>query len=477
MANLLVYIELVEGTASWASLLTLRQARSLSAQLGATIYAVLPCAQPPLYGENDIIAILSRQGADKVILMTHSDLAEPSRFNTHGEALLTAATQFPPSLFLIPEGPGATELAPRIATRLGALFVRNPRFTVDASQSLIITQPLYDETHVWSFSTVDLEHGVVAAVSPDPQQYARPVGSEEAEVVVISPGFLNDVEPPTKMDPVSSGAVRRERLVLAGKGVAPGAPWDAVRAFATRLKAELRVTGDAAGILEGAPTLEKPPPISVPELVLAFGVGGSPETLSCLAPTSYLVAINSDRHAPIFARAQLGLVAEAHDAVQEMTQEIDTGPPAPAQPETDASTSSEQNGAFADTIPPRLRTGSEELAVADTDSDLGDVAKAARGTADTEELSALGPGEFEHSASADNGPKVVRSDNKAKALAQFISASTVFDPGRQDTPPHGATTPSASADTLFDPGTEAVEKKTDASEASAETDLPTEEEK
>jgi electron transfer flavoprotein alpha subunit len=189
LANILVYIELADDSASWASLLALRQARYLATNVGATIYAVLPCATPPLYGENDIIAILSRQGADKVILMTHGDLTPPMLFQSHGEALLTAASQFPPALLLLPEGPAAVEIAPRVAARLGGLFVRHPRIDVQEGSSFRIDQPVFDDTHVRRFDSAELEHSVVAVVSPDPQQYAQALGTEEAEVVVIAPSF------------------------------------------------------------------------------------------------------------------------------------------------------------------------------------------------------------------------------------------------------------------------------------------------
>ncbi len=328
MANILVYIELVDNEASWASLLALRQARYLSTSVGATIYAVLPCATPPLYGENDIIAVLSRQGADKVILMTHGDLSPPMAFASHGEALLTAATQFPPALLLLPEGPAAVEIAPRVAARLGGLFVSHPKLSVQEGSTLRIDQPVFEDTHVLRYNTADLEHSVVAVVSPDPQQFSRAQGVEEAEVVVISPGFDDEAAPPRPvLIEEQQSHSRPERIVLVGAGITEEAEVDAIRQLAEVLKAELRVTETAAkkGVLD-APKLDKPPLVCRPEFVLAIGVRGSAETLASLAKTTYLVGVNLDEKAPLFKRAQLGLVAPALEAARQMVDSAQANP-------------------------------------------------------------------------------------------------------------------------------------------------------
>lgn len=333
MANILVYIELVDEQASWASLLTLRQGRRLATRLGATLYAVLPCATPPLYGDNDIIAVLSRQGADKVILMTHAGLAEPALFRRHGDALLTAASQFPPALLLMPRGPAASDLAPRVAARIGALFLQDPSLEVDTNHHLIIQQPVQEGTQVRRFTTADLEHAVVAVVAPDPQSFSRADGSEEAEVVVLSPVFRTPAE---AKEPDDAGALSDclpERLILVGGDVPHPEAWEVARQLAERLGASLRQTAASArlGLAPEVAVLGTPSPGGLPGFVLALGVGRDDFPLPWLPASSYLIAVHPDRDAPLFARAKLALVAEVVPAVREMLAAA--GPrPAPRRP-------------------------------------------------------------------------------------------------------------------------------------------------
>jgi len=322
LANILVYIELVDDQASWASLLTLRQGRRLATELGATLYGVLPCAAPPLYGDNDIIAVLSRQGADKVILMTHSALSTPALFRGHGDALLTATSQFPPSLLLFPAGPAASDIAPRIAARLGALFVNRPRLEVASDHQLVIQQPAYNLSHVRRFSTSDLEHAVVAVVSPDPQTFSKPTGSEEAEVVVISPGFKEATPEAEPVTEVSEAGALTERVVLAGSGVRDTETWQSIRQLADRLDADLRQTPRAAAstLAPDVPVLAENHTGALPGMVLALGVTDSAESLRRLPATSYLVAVHEDPSAPVFERAHLALKADPAAAVREMLE-------------------------------------------------------------------------------------------------------------------------------------------------------------
>ena len=137
MANILVFIELeqadtapdggdgeeriVRARASEASLHALWVGRRVASQLGATLYAMLPCVAPPCYGEDDIIAVLSRHGADKVVLTTSPSLAPPALYATHAEATFAACDRFPPQLVLFPQ-PAGRELGPRVAFKLRARY-------------------------------------------------------------------------------------------------------------------------------------------------------------------------------------------------------------------------------------------------------------------------------------------------------------------------------------------------------------------
>jgi electron transfer flavoprotein alpha/beta subunit len=183
MANVLVVVELAEGKAMPVCLEALGQARRLSTHLGATLYAVVPMAQAPSYGEDDLIAQLAHHGADKVVLVTDEALGGASdslRWGTHGAAISMVSDMLPPSLLLFGATPGGREVAPRAAARMGAAFL---------SEAWIEMRE--DKLALWEGAGAnaraldgELEFPVVATVPPG--RYEPAHGDDEAEVEVVA---------------------------------------------------------------------------------------------------------------------------------------------------------------------------------------------------------------------------------------------------------------------------------------------------
>lgn len=207
MANLLVLIEIAGGAVVQSSLEVLGQARRLATSLGATVYALLPLPDAPAYGEHDAMAACARHGADKVVLLTDEALTAESemRFGTHGRAVLSACEQLPPTLLMMAATPGARDLAPRVAARLGALYV--PAGLVSGSTGSLrlydeAGQPLLDED-----GDAVLEHVVVLTVAAGRYDVAE--GRDEAEMVIAS-------APPAPRDFVEERLTLSPGLALVG---------------------------------------------------------------------------------------------------------------------------------------------------------------------------------------------------------------------------------------------------------------------
>ena len=148
------------------------------------MYGVLPCDSPPLYGEDDLIAVLSRSGADKVILMTHPSLTEPSRFFGHGVALLEACRQFRPAVLFLPDTLSGRDLAPAVASSLGAVFVSRPLFDREGWKVREVSKDLREHREI---DLQETERPVVTLFRGQAKG-EFPFIRDEAEVVVLSPG-------------------------------------------------------------------------------------------------------------------------------------------------------------------------------------------------------------------------------------------------------------------------------------------------
>lgn len=307
MANILVFIEKDEDAPTAASLAALTEARRVASSAGATLHALLPCETPPTYGSDDLVAVLSRYGADKVVLLTGCPDGA-AYFATHGPALLAACERFPPLLVIFP-APAGHELAPRTAFHLRALYCPEAQLR-DLPEPGMFEQPVFRRRFRWR-EALTAQRPLVLTVR-EADAASEPTGDDEAEVVVLQapedPGWSCAVEAP------HTAGARRPRLVIGGGAglgdgagfallrdfaAAVGAPWVATRTACERGLAEASTMAALGGLPIDADTY------------LACGVSGSDDHMTAVSAHTEVIAVNSDPDAPIFRVAHRGLVADA----------------------------------------------------------------------------------------------------------------------------------------------------------------------
>ena len=191
MANVLCVVELLRGRALPVSLEVLGQARRLSTELGATLYAVVALPRAPSWSDDDLVATLAAHGADKVVIATDETLAggEELRWGTHGAALAAVCDLLSPSLLLFGATPTAREVAARAAARIGAAFLADAWIEADAGKLRLVEGQGATACGLEG----ELEFAVVATVPAG--RYAVAIGDDEAEVeVVATSGPTSDFE-------------------------------------------------------------------------------------------------------------------------------------------------------------------------------------------------------------------------------------------------------------------------------------------
>ena len=118
-------MEFHRGALLPASLEALGAARRLGSAVGLTVYALVPLPSEPARADEDITVRCGRFGADKVLMLTGDRLfAEGEmRYEPYADAVMAACSMVPPRLVFMSDTPGARDLAPRLASRLGAAFL------------------------------------------------------------------------------------------------------------------------------------------------------------------------------------------------------------------------------------------------------------------------------------------------------------------------------------------------------------------
>jgi electron transfer flavoprotein alpha subunit len=108
-------------------------------------------------------------------------------------------------------------------------------------------------------------------------------------------------------------------LVSCGRGVKDTAP-----AFTLAEKVKGTVSASRSlvdtGVLEHARQVGQTGKTVRPQAYLAFGVSGAIQHLAGMEESEFIVAVNTDKGAPIFKVANLGIVADAAATMKELNK-------------------------------------------------------------------------------------------------------------------------------------------------------------
>ena len=207
-------MEFFRGELLPASLEALGQARRLGTAFGLSVYALVPLPSAPDSGDEDLTARCGRYGADKVVMLTGEGMQSESemRFAGYAGALLAACAQLPPRMLMLGDTPAARDIAPRLASRLGAAFLpRGAALEIDGE--LVFC----DETgnHV----TVDSEPLLIEGMPPPPPppvlltvppgRFPLAAGTQDAEMLIVAAA---DSVPTSDATPVAAVGFTEEAL-------------------------------------------------------------------------------------------------------------------------------------------------------------------------------------------------------------------------------------------------------------------------
>lgn len=264
--------------------------------------------------------LLAAHGAGRVLCLEHEALAEWDP-ELHAAALTAALAAERPRAVLLAHTASGRLLAPRLAVALDAgcatdcLSVRSR-----SDGSLEAVRPAFGGCLQ---ATIVVPHEVPAVITLRPG--AIGLGSREADrqaaverrparVDALAPGLRRRLIPP---DPRRVDLREAERIVAGGRGVAGPEGIALLQELADLLGAALgasRVAVDL-GWLPWERQIGQSGRSVAPRLYLACGISGASQHLAGIRGAGTIIAVNTDRSAPIFSVAHLGVVGDWREVV------------------------------------------------------------------------------------------------------------------------------------------------------------------
>jgi len=282
-----------------------------------------------LLGSNikDKAAELGQYGADKVLVADDSRL-EPYTTDAYVSVISELVKANDPQILILGASVEGKDLAARLAASLDVGMAQDCTVFAIEDGNLVATRPIYAGK---AYAKVTFENSLpqMAAARPKVMSISEPDASRSAEVVDAS-FTLDDGDLKTKVVDVAkdeSGKVdltEADKIVSGGRGMKDPENYKILEELADLIGASVGASRAAvdAGWRPHTDQVGQTGKVVSPNLYIACGISGAIQHLAGMSTSKVIVAINKDEDAPIFQRADYGVVADLFDLVPALTEEV-----------------------------------------------------------------------------------------------------------------------------------------------------------
>jgi electron transfer flavoprotein alpha subunit len=320
-----VFVEQERGQVHPVSWELMGAGRKLADRLGVELAAIVLGRSSA--ATRGLVAEAFCYGADLAYLVADDVLAD-YRNESYTKALTDLVNTYKPEILLLGATTLGRDLAGAVATTLlTGLTADCTALDVDADGSLAATRPTFGGSLMCTIYTLNYRPQMATVrprVMPMPERVERlacrviehPLGIVEDDIVTKVLGFMPD------RDSSKSNLAYADVVVAGGLGLGSPENFQLVRQLAGVLGAEygcsrpLVQKGWAASdrqIGQTGKTIR-------PKLYIAAGISGAIQHRVGVEGADLIVAINTDRNAPIFDFAHLGIVADAIPLLPALTE-------------------------------------------------------------------------------------------------------------------------------------------------------------
>ena len=319
--NIWVFCEQRDGQIQSVALELLGVARELAARTNEKVGALL-------LGHNvaEKATELIAYGADEVYLVDDAALAHYTT-EAYAQAVYQIVKEGDPNVLMFGATSIGRDLAPRLSARLHTgLTADCTKLEMDEEGDLFMTRPAFGGNLMATIICPDsrpqmstVRPGVMQKLEPD---FAR--GGQIVPVVVAwdTSRFAVEVVEEVKETQSVEKIEQAKLLVSCGRGLKNVEPAFQLAKNLGGTVSSSRALVDA-GIVEHSRQVGQTGKTVRPQAYLAFGISGAIQHLAGMEESEFIIAVNTDKSAPIFKVANLGIVADAAATIKELNKLLD----------------------------------------------------------------------------------------------------------------------------------------------------------
>ena len=294
-------------------------ARKLADQLGEEVGAVLLGS-----GIEGIAGELGKYGVDKVYIADNA-LLEPYTTDAHAAAVARLVKEKDPSILLLGASVQGKDLSARLVGKLATGMATDCVDVKIVDGKLLALRPMYAGKCYGEVVTSSFPQ----MASLRPNVFPAVENSKTPELIKFDPG-LDPGQLKTKVLEVQKDTGGKVDLteatiiVSGGRGMKGPENYVIIEELADVLGATVGASRAAvdAGWRPQKDQVGQTGKVVSPNLYIACGISGAIQHLAGMGTSKYIAAINKDPDAPIFARADYGIVDDLFKIVPELTKEV-----------------------------------------------------------------------------------------------------------------------------------------------------------
>ena len=316
-SNILVFCEHNKGVFLKTTYELLSKAKSLSKDLGGSVFAVV-------IGAADVSS-LGAYGADTVYTATGEGF-DALNTGVATKVLQTAVEACSPKVLLGASSPVGKEVLPRISVRCNGGFAPDVVELSIQDGSLVANRPsftgkVYHDVRISS----ELQ---VYSVRPSAFSIEKTDGTATEQALTVA---ISDFDKSFMVTDIQTSEVlyvdltEADRIVSGGRSVKTKENFDdLIRPLAKSLGATAGASRAAvdAGFAAHSEQVGQTGKIVNPSLYIACGISGAIQHLAGMRTSRVIVAVNLDKDAPIFSHATYGIVADMFEICPALTKAL-----------------------------------------------------------------------------------------------------------------------------------------------------------
>lgn len=323
--GVMVYVEHEEGEIHPVTWELVGKARELAAKIDHPVYALF-------LGDSiqEQAPKLLEYGVDKVFVYDNPGLHH-FRVDAYTDAFAHCVEKNKPSIILVGATSVGRSLTPRLATRFRTgLTADCTVLDVKDNTDLVQIRPAFGGNIMAQIITPKHRPQLATVrykVMDSAEKVANPTGVVEiCELDKLSSRIeVLDV----RRKEITPGIADAEVLVVAGRGIREEKDMALVRELADLLGGQVAVTRPLieAGWGDHTQQIGLSGRTVRPKLLITLGVSGSVQFVAGMGGSECIIAVNSDKAAPIFDVAHFGIVGDLYDIVPGLLEKLRSGSP------------------------------------------------------------------------------------------------------------------------------------------------------